>query len=40
MTMSLPALADQLRSGERSAVDAVEELAARVRPGDGFSHLA
>ena len=40
MTMSLPDLAARLRSGELSAVDQVEGLAARVRPGDGFSHLA
>ncbi|WP_460490873.1 amidase family protein, partial [Corynebacterium nasicanis] len=40
MTMSVPELVDKLRSGELSATDSVERLAARVAPGDGFSHLA
>ena len=44
MTLSLPALAAELRSGERSAADSVERLAARLatlRPAEhGFAHLA
>lgn len=44
MTSSLPVLAAQLRSGERSAADGVERLAARLgalTPAEhGFSHLA
>ena len=44
MTLSLPALAAQLRSGERSAAESVEKLADRLRalrPAEhGFSYLA
>ncbi|MDO5511278.1 amidase [Corynebacterium sp.] len=40
MTTPVPELVAQLRSGERLAADSVEQLAARVQPGDGFSHLA